>query len=66
MRLAIEPFALLLYRRHRAGESVAELAAAFGIPEDRVSMRLRVAAAHAERLDVEQSLQALHEQLTAR
>lgn len=37
----LEPFAFSLLRRFRAGESVAELAAAEGIPAERIAMRVR-------------------------
>ncbi len=49
MATQLEPFAVMLHRRSRDGESVKQLAAAFGIPEDRVAQRLRVAAVYAER-----------------
>ncbi len=44
MRLRYQPFAIQLYRRHLGGESVEELAASLGIPEERIRQRIRVAA----------------------
>lgn len=41
-----EPFALEIYRRYIAGESVHQLSAALGIPADRVETRVRAAAAY--------------------
>ncbi len=40
---------MMLYGRFRSGETVGQLAAAFGIPEERVERRLRAAALYAER-----------------
>ena len=37
----LEPFAFSLLRRFRAGETVADLAAAEGIPAERIAMRVR-------------------------
>lgn len=41
-----EPFALTLYRRHLAGESLPQLARKLRIPLARVEMRVRAARAH--------------------
>ena len=38
-----QPYAVSLLRRFKAGETVAELAAAEGIPIDRIAMRVRAA-----------------------
>lgn len=38
-----EPYAFSLLRRFRAGETAAQIAAAEGIPTDRVEIRLRAA-----------------------
>ncbi len=65
MRGVFEPFAVMLYRRHRDGETVEDLAAAFGIPEDRVRMRIRAAATHMERERTQSGLAALSEQLSS-
>ena len=64
MRGVFEPFAVMLYRRHREGETIAELAAAFGIPEDRVEARIRAAATHLEREKTRSGLAALSEHLS--
>ena len=61
-----EPFALMLYRRHRDGETVEQLAAAFGIPEERVAVRIRAAATHVEREKTQQGLFVLSEGLPTR
>jgi DNA-directed RNA polymerase specialized sigma24 family protein len=66
MRGVFEPFALVLYRRHRDGETIEELAAAFGIPEDRVEVRIRAAATHIERERTQSGLLALGDQLSTR
>lgn len=50
MKSRIEPFALMLYRRHTAGESIREIADGLGIPEDRVSQRIRVAELYSQRV----------------
>jgi hypothetical protein len=57
-----EPFALMLHRRHSGGESVADLAAAFQIPEERVAQRLRVASVFAAQQAMRSGLAALEEQ----
>lgn len=44
-----QPFALMLYRRYLEGETVEQLAAGLGIPEDRVEQRIRVAALYQAR-----------------
>ncbi len=49
MARIFEPFALMLYRRYREGETVQQLAVRFDIPEDRVMMRLRAAELYSER-----------------
>ena len=49
MLRVFEPFALMLYRRYRKGETVQQLAMRFDIPEDRVVMRLRAAEMYQER-----------------
>ncbi len=46
-----EPFAVQLYRRYLSGESVEELSAELGIPEDRIVRRLEVAEAYLARKD---------------
>jgi hypothetical protein len=48
MANALEPFAVMLYRRHLAGESVEELARGMGIPRERVRQRIHAAALHAD------------------
>ncbi len=47
--MRFEPFAIMLHRRYRAGETIRQLAAAFQIPEDRVAQRIRAAAIYTER-----------------
>lgn len=59
MPAVFEPFAVMLHRRHSAGDSVQQLAAEFEIPEERVSQRIRVAALYAERRKTQQGLEAL-------
>ncbi len=49
MKHQLEPFALMLYRRHQDGESIRQIAEGFGIPEDRVNQRIRAAAAFEQR-----------------
>jgi DNA-directed RNA polymerase specialized sigma24 family protein len=44
----LEPFAVMLYRRHLAGESIEELARGMGIPHDRVRQRIHAAAVHSD------------------
>jgi hypothetical protein len=44
----IEPFALSLYRRYTAGETVEQLAVELGIPDERIERRIRAAARYAE------------------
>ncbi len=41
-----EPFALEVYRRFLAGESIRVLAESLHIPEDRIEQRLRAAAVY--------------------
>jgi hypothetical protein len=65
MTAPIEPFALMLYRRHRSGETIQQLAAAFEIPEDRVTARLEAAAMYEQREKNRAGLLALHRELTA-
>jgi hypothetical protein len=57
----VEPFALMLHRRHSGGESVADLAAEFRIPRDRVEQRLRVASVFAERQAMRSGMAALND-----
>lgn len=38
-----QPYAVTLLRRFKAGETIAELAAAEGIPVERIAMRVRAA-----------------------
>jgi DNA-directed RNA polymerase specialized sigma24 family protein len=47
--MGTQPFALMLYRRYLEGETVEQLAAGLGIPEDRIEQRIRVAALYRER-----------------
>ncbi len=54
-----EPFALMLHRRYTGGESVAQLAAVFEIPEDRVMQRIRIATIYAEREAAKEDLSSL-------
>ncbi len=42
----------MIYRRYLDGETVEELAAGLGIPEERIQQRIRVAALFQQRLDV--------------
>jgi DNA-directed RNA polymerase specialized sigma24 family protein len=58
-----EPFAMMLYRRFSGGETVEELAAAFGIPQDRVDRRIRAAALYTERQRTEAGLFVLRSKL---
>lgn len=44
-----EPFAVQIYRRHLNGETVKQLAVRYGIPPDRIELRLRAAAAYVAR-----------------
>lgn len=46
----------MLHRRHREGETIRQLAAAFEIPEDRVAQRIRAAAIYAERQSARKDL----------
>ena len=45
----MEPYALILLRRFKAGESAEEIATAEGIPVERIEMRLAAAAAFEQR-----------------
>ncbi len=63
MGTRFEPFALMLHRRHAEGETVAQLAATFRIPEERVAQRLRVAASFARREAERSSLGALNSEI---
>jgi DNA-directed RNA polymerase specialized sigma24 family protein len=58
-----ESFPMLLYRRFSEGESVEQLAARFGIPEERVAVRLRVAEQYAERRRTGENLLVLRDRL---
>ncbi len=44
-----EPFAVEIYRRYLAGETVQQLATTLEIPPDRIEKRLRAAAEFLER-----------------
>jgi DNA-directed RNA polymerase specialized sigma24 family protein len=44
-----EPFAVEIYRRYLAGESVQQLAATLEIPLERIEQRIRAAAEFLER-----------------
>jgi hypothetical protein len=59
MTKRFEPFAVMLHRRYRGGETIGQLAAAFDIPEDRVAQRIGAAAIYVERQRVQQDLPAL-------
>ncbi len=59
-----EPFALMLHRRYRDGETVAQLAAVFQIPEDRVMQRIRIATIYAEREATRDALSSLESKLS--
>jgi hypothetical protein len=48
--MKIQPFALMLYRRFLDGETVEDLAAGLGIPEERIEQRIRVAALFQQKL----------------
>jgi hypothetical protein len=63
MTKRFEPFAVMLHRRHRGGETIGQLAAAFDIPEDRVAQRIRAAAIYVERHRVQQDLLALRDRV---
>jgi len=65
MARRFEPFALMLYRRHSGGETAAQLAAAFQIPEERVVERIRVASVFAEREAASAGISALDTELGA-
>ncbi len=58
-----ESFPMMLYRRFCDGETVTQLAAEFDISEDRVAVRLRVAALYEERRRTEAGLVALQANL---
>ncbi len=45
-----QPFAVMLYQRYLDGETVEDLAAGLGIPEERIQQRIRVAALFQQRL----------------
>lgn len=57
-----EPFAMMLHRRYRDGETVQQLAVRFGIPEDRVAQRIRAAKLYAARQKTNDGSGALHEE----
>jgi Zn-dependent peptidase ImmA (M78 family) len=58
-----ESFPMQLYRRYSDGESLEDLAATFGIPEERVATRLRVAEQFAERQRTGENLLVLRHRL---
>ena len=58
---AMEPYAVYLLGRYRAGESLEQLVVAEGIPRKRIIMRLRVAAKHVQAQ--ERTLRAVPRQL---
>ncbi len=62
----LEPFAMMLHRRYRDGETVQQLAARLEIPEDRVVQRIRAAALYATRQETAGGLGALHAELNRR
>jgi hypothetical protein len=45
----LKPFALEIYRRYRAGETIEQLASDLGIPADRIEQRVRAAEAYLRR-----------------
>ena len=45
-RLAVEPFAVELFRRFRLGSTISDLARETGIPQNRIEMRLRAACGY--------------------
>jgi hypothetical protein len=49
MQPSFEPFALQLYRRFLGGYTIEELSGEFGIPPERIAMRIRAAEAHTAR-----------------
>jgi hypothetical protein len=63
MTKRFEPFAVMLHRRHRRGETIRELALAFDIPEDRVAQRVHAAAIYVERHRIQQDLLALRDKV---
>jgi hypothetical protein len=44
-----KPFALELYRRYRAGETIEQLASDLGIPANRIEQRIRAAEEYLRR-----------------
>jgi hypothetical protein len=58
-----ESFPMVLYRRFNDGETIQQLAATFGIPEERVAQRVRAAALSAERLKTQEGLLELRARL---
>ncbi len=58
------PFAVMLYRHHRDGATIEQLAARFGIPEERVKTRLEAAAALEERERSRAGVLALQRELS--
>lgn len=54
---------MILYERHRGGESVRDLAAGLSIPEDRIRQRLRAAAEFEARRNLRSGLAALGDRL---
>jgi hypothetical protein len=59
-----EPFAVLLYRRYEAGETVQQLAEELGIPGERVEQRIRAAVLYTERQKTEAGLRRLERALS--
>ena len=45
----MEPLAIEIYRRYLNGETVEQLSADLGIPEERIEYRLRAAQAYVQR-----------------
>lgn len=58
-----QPLAMVLYERHRQGESVRDLAAGLAIPEDRIAQRLRAAVEFEARRNLRDGLAALADHL---
>lgn len=46
--MRLEPFALQIYRRFLAGETISGLSTDLGIPPDRIETRIRAAAIYRE------------------
>ena len=46
--MRLEPFALQIYRRFLAGETISGLSTDLGIPPERIEMRIRAAAVFRE------------------